>query len=143
MNIFDLIDSYETQVKANSDLWNEDSAERKKPTYTGVRTILKSLSDTENLGSELSFPSLVFDALETGVMDSSNNDYCPNEAIISITVYCYAKDTQTGYEIKKESYRLLDLVLQDLSVEVVDSVGHIASYLGSYKVFASVCMVTV
>lgn len=143
MTLFDLIDSYETKVKANSDLWNEDETERAKDTYTGFRAIVKSIKDTENLDSSY-FPILAFDALETDSYDNSANVYIPDGGLINITVYC--SNDQEGvstFAVKKESSRLHTLTLSLLGVMVQDTVAHISTLLRGAYVCASVAIVEV
>lgn len=136
-NIFDVVDAIETKVKADSELWMDEPDDD----FAGFRQIFKSLSDTDSIGSDSSFPILVIDAQDTLVTDTSNNTYAPSGGILSISVYTLSTVSGDGYEKKKEAGDLIDKVLDLIGMEVLDSVTYIGSYLDGYKVFAGVAVV--
>lgn len=136
-NIFDVVDAIETKVKADSDLWMDEPDDD----FAGFRQIFKSLSDTDSIGSDSSFPILVIDAQDTLVTDTSNNTYAPSGGILSISVYTLSTVSGDGYKKKKEAGDLIDKVLDLIGMEVLDSVTYIGSYLDGYKVFAGVAVV--
>ena len=136
-NIFDVVDAIETKVKADSELWMDEPDDD----FAGFRQIFKSLSDTDSIGSDSSFPILVIDAQDTLVTDTSNNTYAPSGGILSISVYTLSTVSGDGYSKKKEAGDLIDKVLDLIGMEVLDSVTYIGSYLDGYKVFAGVAVV--
>ena len=136
-NIFDVVDAIETKVKADSELWMDEPDDD----FAGFRQIFKSLSDTDSIGSDSSFPILVIDAQDTLVTDTSNNTYAPSGGILSISVYTLSTVSGDGYSKKKEAGGLIDKVLDLIGMEVLDSVTYIGSYLDGYKVFAGVAVV--
>jgi len=136
-NIFDVVDAIETKVKADSELWMDEPDDD----FAGFRQIFKSLSDTDSIGSDSSFPILVIDAQDTLVMDTNSNTYTPSGGILSISVYTLSSEYGDGYAKKKEAGDLIDKVLDLIGMEVLDSVTYIGSYLEGYKVFAGVAVV--
>ena len=136
-SIFDEIDAMETLVKANVLLWNADPAERAKYDYAGFRTILKTLSDLENLSGDDAFPILCFDPDEELVMDTSNNSYAPNGALVPISAYTLQEEGVTAYTKKKQSHDLLVETLKTLEKEVSDGMAIMGTYIESYKVYLS------
>jgi len=136
-NIFDVVDAIETKVKADSELWMDEPDDD----FAGFRQIFKSLSDTDSIGSDSSFPILVIDAQDTLVMDTNNNTYAPVGGVLSISVYTLSTVSGDGYSKKKEAGDLIDKVLDLIGMEVLDSVTYIGSYLDGYKVFAGVAVV--
>ena len=136
-NIFDAVSAIETKVKADSDLWMDEPDED----FTGFREIFKSLSDTDSIGSDSSFPILVIDAQDTLTMGTNNNAYVPSGGVLSLSVYTMSNEAGDGYSKKKQAGDLLDKVLDLIGMDVVGSVSYIGSYLEGYKVFAGVAVV--
>lgn len=136
-NVFSVVDAIEEMVKADPELWMNEPDDN----FTGFRQIFKSLSDTDSIGSDSSFPILVLDAQDTLTADTNNNTYVPSGGVLSISVYTMSSEAGDGYSKKKEAGALVEKVLDLAKMNVVGSVSYIGSYLDGYKVFAGVAVV--